>query len=62
MRNGRFVQQPGPARARDVFVYFDNTDKLRAPQDAQALMRKLGIEWRKETGARREPIYAQAAS
>ena len=29
---------------RDVFCYFDNTDvKLRAPLDAQALMRKLGL-------------------
>jgi uncharacterized protein YecE (DUF72 family) len=26
----------------DVFVYFDNTDKLKAPRDAQALMRCLG--------------------
>lgn len=32
--------------ARDVFCYFDNTDvKLRAPVDAQNLMRKLGIAW-----------------
>ena len=33
---------PGPAvdRApRDVFVYFDNDAKVRAPQDAQTLMR-----------------------
>jgi uncharacterized protein YecE (DUF72 family) len=31
------------AAARDVFCYFDNTDeKLRAPRDAQTLMRKLG--------------------
>jgi uncharacterized protein YecE (DUF72 family) len=28
---------------RDVYCFFDNTDaKLRAPQDAQTLMRKLG--------------------
>lgn len=34
-----------PAKTpRDVFCYFDNTDvKLRAPIDAQSLMRKLGI-------------------
>lgn len=31
-------------KSRDVFCYFDNTDvKLRAPVDAQALMRKLGL-------------------
>jgi uncharacterized protein YecE (DUF72 family) len=36
--------------ARDVYCYFDNTDvKLRAPADARALMRRLGLEpgrWR----------------
>jgi uncharacterized protein YecE (DUF72 family) len=32
------------ARERDVFCYFDNTDvKLRAPIDAQSLMRKLDM-------------------
>ncbi len=32
-------------KSRDVFCYFDNTDiKLRAPVDAQALMRKLGMQ------------------
>ncbi|HEX5461576.1 MAG TPA: DUF72 domain-containing protein [Steroidobacteraceae bacterium] len=34
-------------QARDVYCYFDNTDvKLRAPIDAQELMRKLAITWR----------------
>jgi uncharacterized protein YecE (DUF72 family) len=43
------------AKGRDVFCYFDNTDvKLRAPIDAQSLMRKLGIQpgkpaWPQET-------------
>jgi uncharacterized protein YecE (DUF72 family) len=33
------------SKPRDVFCYFDNTDvKLRAPVDAQALMRKLALE------------------
>lgn len=37
--------RPPSARARDVYCYFDNTDvKLRAPLDAQSLMRKLGIQ------------------
>lgn len=26
---------------RDVYVYFDNTDKLHAPEDAQTLMKRL---------------------
>jgi uncharacterized protein YecE (DUF72 family) len=31
-------------RPRDIYCYFDNTDvKLRAPIDAQSLMRKLGV-------------------
>lgn len=39
-------------RRRDVYCYFDNTDvKLRAPVDAQTLMRKLGLE-RKYTRTR----------
>jgi len=37
----------GPAKAtglgRDVFVFFDNDAKVRAPVDAEALQRRLGI-------------------
>ena len=39
------VTYPQPLRSvpRDVYCFFDNTDvKLRAPHDAQSLMRKLG--------------------
>jgi uncharacterized protein YecE (DUF72 family) len=32
-------------RGADVYVYFDNDVKVRAPYDAQALMRKLGLTW-----------------
>ena len=32
-------------RKADVYVYFDNDVKVRAPYDAQALMRKLGLCW-----------------
>jgi uncharacterized protein YecE (DUF72 family) len=31
------------ADGRDVFVYFDNDAKVRAPYDAQGLMRRLGL-------------------
>ena len=42
MRDGTFVGTPArPCRATSI-VYFDNTDKLMAPRDAQALMRRLG--------------------
>jgi len=33
--------------ARDVYVYFDNDVKVRAPFDALNLMRKLGLQWGK---------------
>jgi uncharacterized protein YecE (DUF72 family) len=40
----KITQTRVPKRPRDVYCYFDNTDvKLRAPVDAQALMRKLGF-------------------
>ena len=42
MRDGTFAGAPARPRPRDVFVYFDNTDKLKAPRDALALMRCLG--------------------
>jgi uncharacterized protein YecE (DUF72 family) len=42
----RAWHRPRSSRPRDVYCYFDNTDvKLRAPVDAQTLMRKLGIIW-----------------
>lgn len=38
-------RKPPGAKPRDVYCYFDNTDvKLRAPVDAQSLMRKLGLK------------------
>jgi uncharacterized protein YecE (DUF72 family) len=39
------------AKERDVYCFFDNTDvKLRAPQDAQTLMRMLGVKSPGEQG------------
>lgn len=41
--DGEYVVAPeGRASPRDVFFYFDNTDKLKAPADALSLMRRLG--------------------
>jgi uncharacterized protein YecE (DUF72 family) len=38
-------QKHATAQARDIYCYFDNTDaKLRAPVDAQTLMRKLHLK------------------
>jgi uncharacterized protein YecE (DUF72 family) len=41
----RLVAPPAPPRAggRDVFVYFDNDAKVRAPFDATALAARLGL-------------------
>ena len=38
----RVIDAPGPSRAaRDVFVYFDNDAKVRAPFDALALRERV---------------------
>ncbi|HEY6981046.1 DUF72 domain-containing protein [Reyranella sp.] len=43
MTDGHFICARKPKRRpRDVFLYFDNTDKLQAPRDALSLMRRLG--------------------
>jgi uncharacterized protein YecE (DUF72 family) len=39
-------QAKAPSHPRAVYCFFDNTDeKLRAPVDAKALMKKLGLRW-----------------
>lgn len=44
--DGHFVIGPtADGQSRDVFVFFDNTDKLMAPGDAKGLMERLGVEW-----------------
>ena len=43
-RDGSFVVPPlADGRKRDCFLFFDNTDKLQAPDNARGLMRRLGI-------------------
>lgn len=50
MDDGEFVgDSRAPQRPRDVFLFFDNTDGLHAPDDALAIMRELGIEWHGDT-------------
>src|SRR5690606_26777420 len=36
--------RPASRRPRDVFVFFDNDRKVRAPVDAQALRARFGLE------------------
>lgn len=43
MADGEFAGSPGKAKKRDVFLFFDNTDKIKAPYNAQALMERLGV-------------------
>nr|WP_092529683.1 DUF72 domain-containing protein [Amycolatopsis arida] len=42
-RTEHTVGPPAPRRRRDVYVYFDNDAKVKAPTDAIALATKLGI-------------------
>ncbi len=46
--DGMKITEQRPKKVpRDVYCYFDNTDvKLRAPRDAQTLMKKLGLQAR----------------
>ncbi len=37
-------RKPPAARGRDVYCYFDNDAKVKAPVDAESLMRKLGVQ------------------
>jgi len=42
VNDGEFIDKSEPPhKKRDVFVFFDNTDKRRAPDDARTLMAKL---------------------
>lgn len=42
-RGGRRVGTPPPRRARDVYVYFDNDAKVRAPADAMRLQELVAV-------------------
>jgi uncharacterized protein YecE (DUF72 family) len=51
-RDGTRVLGDAPARAqRDVYCYFDNTDKLHAPDNAQRLAQLLEQTWSPTVGA-----------
>ena len=48
---------------RDVFCYFDNTDKLHAPSNARQLMRLLDVKWRPpDSLEKRETLAARASA
>lgn len=41
-------EKPVKASKRDVYCYFDNDRKVKAPADAKRLMQRLGISWAPE--------------
>ena len=49
--DARLISSAAPAErsSRDVYCYFDNDIKVRAPFDAQRLMALLDIDWRPAT-------------
>jgi uncharacterized protein YecE (DUF72 family) len=52
----RVINTPGPRRpCRDVYVYFDNDAKVRAPFDAQGLMSRVARPLEDDRGFRTEP-------
>lgn len=36
---------PRKFASRDLYIYFDNTTKVKAPVDARSLMRRLNVNW-----------------
>jgi uncharacterized protein YecE (DUF72 family) len=42
-KDGRTLAPRAPRKRRDIYVYFDNDVKVRAPYDAQSLAARLGI-------------------
>ena len=58
----KLVGAPAPRRPRDVFVYFDNDVKVRAPFDAMNLARAWGSARGSQFPARRtEPVRRRVA-
>jgi uncharacterized protein YecE (DUF72 family) len=49
------------ARGRDVFVYFDNDVKVRAPFDAMGLARRVGLQWNPDLTAPKAEAIAEEA-
>jgi uncharacterized protein YecE (DUF72 family) len=45
--DARLITKKAPPKqgARDVYCYFDNTDKLHAPDNAHELMAAVGLRW-----------------
>ena len=55
-------KRPSPAKRRDIYVYFDNDYKKRAPFDAMSLAQKLGVNWQSEAPAEPKRRRSSAAA
>jgi uncharacterized protein YecE (DUF72 family) len=50
--DGNYIRAPlADGRPRDVYVFFDNTDKLEAPGNARGLMARLGVAAEHRSGS-----------
>jgi uncharacterized protein YecE (DUF72 family) len=59
MDDGNFAGRGrGALRRRDVFVFFDNTDKLQAPVDAGGLSERVERRLGAQAGVRSSPLVA----
>ncbi|HZZ20686.1 MAG TPA: DUF72 domain-containing protein [Opitutaceae bacterium] len=56
----RIGKAPTRAAKRDVYVYFDNDVKTRAPFDAMSLSHRLGLEERPENGPAESEVVEEA--
>lgn len=64
VRDARLIADGEPAQrpARDVYCYFDNTDKLHAPDNARELMALLGLPMQTVDRADASPLEGAMAS
>ncbi|HEY4345424.1 MAG TPA: DUF72 domain-containing protein [Parvibaculum sp.] len=53
------VKKPRKRTARDVYVYFDNDMKVKAPRDAKALVEKVGKLLKRDIGPKSPPVAKQ---
>jgi len=60
-QDARLITQrkPQPRRSREVFCYFDNDVKVRAPYDARRLLDMLGLTATLETTPGKEPAHGE---
>jgi uncharacterized protein YecE (DUF72 family) len=58
--DGHTLSSPAPVREREVFVYFDNDVKVRAPFDAIGLAHRLGVRGLPDAGIGQAALASSA--